>query len=121
MTEMRDGSARVHEADLVIVGAGAAGATAALEAHESGVTFVGLDQLEGFGGAAIVSCSGCSIAGSPFQVAKGIEDTPELALHDMLDGQTEADEEWARFYYEWSVPVLYDWLQKHGVEWVAIT
>ena len=90
----------IHEADLVIVGAGAAGATAALEAHAAGATFVGLDQLEAFGGTAIVSGGGCSISGSPFQAAKGVEDSPELALHDMLDGQTEADEEWARFYYE---------------------
>jgi hypothetical protein len=112
---------RVHEADLVIVGAGAAGATAALEAHAVGATFVGLDQLEAFGGTAIVSGGGCCIAGSPFQTEKGIEDSPELALHDMLDGQTEADEEWSRFYFEHSVPDLYHWLASHGVEWTQIT
>lgn len=111
----------VHTADLVIVGAGAAGATAALEAHAAGATFVGLDQLESFGGTAIVSGGGCSISGSPYQAAKGIEDWPELALHDMLDGQTEADPEWARFYYEHSVADLYHWLMRHGVEWTAVT
>jgi predicted oxidoreductase len=113
----------VHEAELVIVGAGAAGATAALEAHAAGATFVGLDQLREFGGTAIVSGGGVSISGSPMQREKGIEDSPELAIHDMLDGQDEgeADEAWARFYYTHSVDGLYEWLMTHGVQWGAIT
>ena len=71
--------ARIHQADIVIVGAGAAGAMAALAATEQGATFVGLDQLAEFGGTAIVSGGGLSVAGSSLQAEKGIEDSPERA------------------------------------------
>jgi predicted oxidoreductase len=111
----------VHEADLVIVGAGAAGATAALEAHAAGASFVGLDQLSEFGGTAITSGGGCCIAGSRFQQAQGIADSWQLALQDLIAaGDGEADEEWGRFYLEHSARDLHDWLQKRGVEWVAL-
>lgn len=111
----------VHEADIVIVGAGAAGAMAALSAHEQGATFVGLDQLEEFGGTAIVSGGGMQVAGSSMQAEQGIEDSPERAFHDMVDGNPEADPEWVRFYYERSVKELYEWLRGHGLPYANIT
>lgn len=101
---MRDvielGGVRVHQADLVIVEAGAAGVMAALAANEQGATFVGMDQLPEFGGTAIVSGGGMSIAGSSLPRDQGIEDSPDRAYHDMVDGQTEADPAWVRFYYD---------------------
>jgi len=106
----------------VIVGAGAAGAMAALAANEQGVSFVGLDQLPEFGGTAIVSGGGMSVAGSTMQAEKGIEDRPERAVADMLAEQNdEADAEWARFYYERGAEQLFDWLRSQGVEFNAIT
>ena len=110
-----------HRADIVIVGAGAAGAMAALAAHEQGATFVGLDQLPEFGGTAIVSGGGMSVAGSSMQAERGIEDSPERAFHDMVDEQSDADEEWARFYYGRGGEQLFNWLRDHGVEFNNIT
>jgi len=111
----------VHRADVVIVGAGAAGATAALEAHAAGASFVGLDQLAEFGGTAIISGGGCCIAGSALQRARGIDDSPALALRDLLAaGEGEADPEWARFYFEHSARDLYDWLVSFGVEFIDL-
>jgi predicted oxidoreductase len=120
VTERANG-AWVHEAELVIVGAGAAGAMAALAANEQGASFVGLDQLPEFGGTAIVSGGGMSIAGTRLQAEKGIEDDADLAFHDMVDGQTEADEEWARFYYDHSNQELYEYLTGQGMEYTAIS
>jgi flavocytochrome c len=111
----------VHRADIVIVGAGAVGATAALEAHAAGASFVALDQLPEFGGTAIVSGGGCCIAGSSFQRARGIDDSPELALRDILSANgDQADAEWARFYLEHTARDLYDWLVANGVKFVDI-
>src|SRR6266545_838147 len=110
-----------HRADVVIVGAGAAGAMAALAVHEQGATFVGLDQLPEFGGTAIVSGGGMSVAASTMQAEKGIEDSPDRAFHDMVDEQSEADEEWARFYYERGAEQLFGWLHDQGVEFNTIT
>lgn len=113
--------ALTHEADIVIVGAGAAGAMAALAAAEQGATFVGLDQLAEFGGTAIVSGGGMSVAGSSMQAERGIEDSPERAFHDLVDPQSEADEEWVRFYYGRAAEQLFEWLRDHGLEFTTIT
>jgi succinate dehydrogenase/fumarate reductase flavoprotein subunit len=122
MTERGSGAiARDHQADLVIVGAGAAGAMAALAANEQGATFVGLDQLPEWGGTAIVSGGGMSIAGSKLQTEKGIEDSPDCAYHDMIDGQTEADPAWVRFYYDHAVPELFEYLHGSGLAYVGVT
>jgi flavocytochrome c len=118
MADEKTSGETVHRADLVIVGAGAAGATAALEADAAGASFVALDQLPEFGGTAITSGGGCCIAGSALQRARGIDDSPELALRDILKtGQGEADPDWARFYTDHSAPDLYDWLVGYGVEY----
>src|SRR3954447_7328356 len=122
MAELQNGAgAQRHEADLIIVGAGAAGAMAALAADEQGASFVGLDQLPEFGGTAIVSGGGMSIAGTQMQAEKGIEDDWERAFHDMVDEQTEADEEWVRFYYERSNSQLYEYLTGQGMAYTMIT
>src|SRR5439155_13680815 len=122
MNGSSNGSDRLeHRADIVIVGAGAAGAMAAPAAYEQGATFVGLDQLPEFGGTAIVSGGGMSVAGSSMQAEKGIEDSPDRAFHDMVDEQSEADQEWARFYYERGAEQLLGWLHDQGVEFNTIT
>jgi predicted oxidoreductase len=111
----------VHRADLVIVGAGAAGAMAALAAHEQGATFVGLDQLPEFGGTAIVSGGGMSVAGTSMQRERGIDDAPERAFHDMVDQQADADEAWVRFYYGHATEQLFGYLRGLGLEYTQIT
>jgi len=109
------------EADVVIVGAGAAGASAALEVASAGGSFVGLDRLDAFGGTAITSGGGVCVGGTPFQRSRGVADSPELALRDHLAvGDGAADEAWARFYYERAVEDVYEWLVGLGVEFVTL-
>lgn len=110
-----------YEADLVILGAGAAGAMAALSAHEQGASFVGLDQLPQFGGTAIVSGGGMQVAGSPMQAEQGIVDSPDQGFHDLVDGNLEADPAWARFYYDHAVKELFEWLRGHELEYASIS
>jgi predicted oxidoreductase len=110
-----------YEADLVILGAGAAGAMAALAAHEQGASFVGLDQLDAFGGTAIISGGGMQVAGSTMQAARGIVDSPDQGYHDLVDGNAEADPAWARFYYDHAVSQLFEWLRGHELEFGSIS
>jgi flavocytochrome c len=108
-------------ADLLIVGAGAAGATAAIDAAQAGADVLVLEAMAEFGGTAATSGGGICIAGSSLQVDKGISDSPAKALEDWLAfGAPDADEAWADFYLRSSAPDLFDWLSEVGVQWTGI-
>jgi len=68
-----------EQADLIIVGAGLAGLSAALEAGRSGAKVLVIDEASTFGGHAIMSEGELNIVDSPFQRSKGIQDSPDLA------------------------------------------
>lgn len=74
------------EADVVIIGAGAAGMSAALEASNAGAKVIILEKQGIPGGATTLSGGKLLAAGTEFQEAAGFEgDTPE-ALYDYLKG-----------------------------------
>src|SRR5687768_6644863 len=101
-----------ERADVVVVGAGVAGAAAALEVHAAGCSFLLLDQLAEFGGTAMGSGGGCCLAGTRLQRSLGVVDSPQLAVRDLLEaGGDEADEAWARFYFGSAAGEVYDWLE----------
>jgi flavocytochrome c len=111
----------MNSADILIVGAGAAGATAAIDAAEAGAQVVVLEALAEFGGTAATSGGGICIAGSSLQEQRGIADSPRAALEDWLAfGGPEADEDWADLYLRSSASGLFDWLSELGVEWTGI-
>jgi flavocytochrome c len=108
-------------ADVLIVGSGAAGATAAIDAAEAGADVLVLEALPGFGGTAATSGGGICIAGSALQQQRGLDDSPDKALEDWLTfGGPEADEAWADLYLRASAPELFDWLTSMGMEWTGI-
>src|SRR5690349_1645422 len=108
-------------ADILIVGAGAAGATAAIDAATAGADVLVLEALPGFGGTAATSGGGICIAGSSLQEQRAISDSPTKALEDWLAfGGQEADEDWADLYLRSSASDLFDWLTAMGVEWTGI-
>ena len=93
------------QADVIIVGSGAVGVAASMEAHEAGARVIVLERESYLGGAAAISGGGCCLVGTPLQQQQGIEDSADLAFEDWVRfGQGSADEEWARFYK--STPVL---------------
>ena len=92
---------QVVETDVLIVGSGAAGVTAAIEAREAGADVIVIDKSDHLGGAAAISGGGCCLVGTTLQAEKGIDDSVDLAFEDWLRyGEGSADEEWARFYLE---------------------
>src|SRR5215470_12049284 len=114
-------SARQYETDVAIIGAGAAGVAAGIEARDAGARAIAFELDAAPGGAAIISGGGCLIVGSPLQRQHGISDTPDLAFGDwMAWGGPSADEVWARYYIEHTLHDLYHWAEGFGVKWVDL-
>lgn len=70
-------------ADVVVVGWGAAGACAAIEARAAGASVLVIDRFEGGGASALSGGVVYAGGGTPYQRQAGFEDTPE-AMADYL-------------------------------------
>jgi len=71
-------------ADVVIIGSGFAGLAAAIEAKKAGSSVIVIEKRKVRGGNSMISGGVVAAAGSPLQKRKGVEDSPELLLQDML-------------------------------------
>lgn len=71
-------------ADVLVVGSGFAGLTAALTARRLGATVHVIEKMKGLGGNSVISDGVIAAAGTSFQKRQGIEDSPESMLRDML-------------------------------------
>ncbi len=112
---------KYFQADVIIVGSGAVGVAASMEAREAGARVIVLERESYLGGAAAISGGGCCLVGTPLQRENGIEDSPDLAFDDWIRfGEGSADEEWVRFYVEQSCQGLFEWARERGVNWVAV-
>jgi flavocytochrome c len=109
-------AAQTREADVIVVGAGIAGLSAALEAARGGATVLVVDLWSIFGGHAVLSHGGLCIVGTPVQEAQGVVDTPEIATKDFLDWGEDANEAWVRYYARNSREQIYDWVTAMGVQ-----
>lgn len=109
------------DADVVVVGAGAAGTCAALEAAGRGLRTLVLEAFPSHGGAASWSGGGTFLVGTDAQRERGILDSPELALRDWLrcGGET-VDAAWAMRYIIDGSRHLDRWLLKRGVVWQGV-
>lgn len=68
------------EADVVVVGAGAAGLAAAIAAHETGASVAIIEKQDRLGGTSAISGGVVWIADNPWMQAAGIEDSADEAL-----------------------------------------
>lgn len=108
------------EADVVIVGIGAAGACAAIEARHAGATVLALERFGGPGGTTATSDGMMYFGGgTALQKACGFEDTPD-DMFDYLMAACGPDplEERIRVYCDES-PAHYDWLVDQGIPFKA--
>ena len=107
------------EADLIVAGFGGAGATAAVQALEGGLSVIALDRFEGGGSTAMNGGIYYAGGGTHIQQEAGVEDSVQ-AMFDYLKMETQGvvkDSTLMRFCQE-SVPTL-NWLEKHGVAFRA--
>lgn len=100
---------------MIIIGAGIAGVSAALEASDAGARVMVLDANSVGGGHAVMA-GGLFLVGTPLQAAKGVQDSPELAFDDIMKWGEDSDPRWVRRYVEASRPEVHDWLGTLGVD-----
>ncbi len=103
-------------ADVIIIGSGIAGLSAALEAGAAGRRVLILDA-NSVGGGHAVKAGGFALVGTPLQEKKGYRDSPEIAARDLLAWGEDADPGWVRRYVTASRVDVHDWLVGFGVRW----
>lgn len=104
------------DADVIIIGSGIAGLSAALEAGAAGRSVLVIDA-NSVGGGHAVKAGGFALVGTPLQEKKGYQDSPEIAERDLLAWGEDADPVWVRRYVRASRTEVHDWLTGFGVRW----
>ena len=110
-----------YTVDVVIIGAGACGLTAALAAKEAGAEVLVLERDERPTGSTSLSTGLIPAAGTRLQKSMGIEDSPELLAGDILaKAKHQTDEAIVRMVAESSGATI-DWLAgEHQVEFKLV-
>lgn len=73
-----------EQKDIIIVGSGIAGLSAAIEADQTGASVIVLEKMKVTGGNTRISDGGLAAPGNYLQKRMGIEDSPELFYKDMI-------------------------------------
>ncbi len=108
------------DADIVVIGGGAAGFAAALEAAEAEATVTVLEKQDATGGSSVLSGGCLAFAGTDLQRREGIEDSSALLFKDLREvGQGENDEAIVRAYTDNQL-ATYEWLLGHGVSFSPV-
>lgn len=68
------------ETDIVVVGAGGAGLSSAIEATQNGAKVIVVEKNGFMGGNTNYATGGMNAAGTPYQEAEGIEDSPSCTI-----------------------------------------
>lgn len=77
---------RTEQADVVVIGAGAAGFTAAITAHDAGAKVVIIEKQPITGGNSMLAAGGMNAAETSVQKEKGIADSVDLMYKDTMTG-----------------------------------
>jgi len=120
MVSMVPAMAEGADADVVIIGAGGAGLSAAIEAVENGAEKVIILEMTGVTGGALNFTSGSmSAAGTIIQKEDGVEDTVESYIADIInngdDFGGEPNVELITVYANKAAEV-FDWLYENGLK-----
>ena len=106
--------------DVIVVGAGISGLSAALDLGRGGAKVTVIDMSSVFGGHAVMSQGSVSIVATPAQERAGINDSPDLAFQDFHRWGEDPDTDWVRYYVDHSRRDIYDWLDELGVRFSEV-
>jgi len=103
--------------DIIVVGSGFAGMSAALQASEAGASVMVVDKMPVFGGNSTINGGAMAAAGSPLQKQEGIVDSVDIMIADMLAaGRGMNDIEMLKLVCNGTAESC-DWLIDYGVQW----
>ncbi|OIJ92494.1 FAD-binding dehydrogenase [Streptomyces colonosanans] len=117
-----------YDADVIVIGAGLAGLTAAAELADAGRKVIVLDQEpeQSLGGQAFWSFGGLFFVDSPEQRRLGIRDSHALALQDWM-GTAAFDRpedhwprRWAEAYVDFAAGEKRTWLHRQGMRFFPV-
>lgn len=101
----------IENFDVVIVGAGGAGLSAAISAAFKGAKVVLLEKMSSIGGNTLISMGGINIPGNDAQIEKDIKDSVELYKKDiLLGGDNKNSHELLDIFVNEALPI-YRWLK----------
>ncbi len=107
--------------DIIIVGAGGAGMTAALEAKGKGMNPVIFEKMPVAGGNTLKSSSGMNASETKFQKEQSIKDSNDVFYDETLKGgHGTNDKDMLRFFVDNSASAI-DWLDSIGIRLNNIT
>lgn len=103
-----------EQVDVLVVGSGFAGLSAAIEAGEAGKSVVVIEKMKSAGGNSIISDGGIAAPDTKLQKKWGIEDSEKMMYDDMLKAGLELNHpkllhtlvSHARDAFEWTIDVL---------------
>ena len=102
--------------DIVIIGSGGAGLTAAIEASTEGAKVIVVEKNSFMGGNTNYATGGMNAAGTKYQEAKDVKDSPELFYKDTMEGGHNLNNpELLKVLTESSADAVY-WLESLGAD-----
>ncbi|MWN05295.1 flavocytochrome c [Gilliamella sp. Pas-s95] len=107
--------------DVVVVGSGGAGLTAAIQAHDLGASVVIVEQMSVIGGNTNKASAGMNAVETKFQKRKGIVDSKDLFYQEtMTGGKNKNNPDLLRYFVE-NAPDAINWLDDNDIELSGIT
>jgi len=106
-----------HTTNVVVVGSGAAGLTAAVAARDAGCEVIVLESMDKVGGSSAKSGGGFWIPNNPYMKAAGVDDSYEAALiylNEVIPEKGPASSKELREAYVKHAPELVTWLEGLG-------
>ena len=106
-----------HTTDVVVVGSGAAGLTAAIAARDAGCEVIVLESMKTVGGNTVKSAGGIWIPNNPYMKEDGVDDSYETALcylNEVIPEKGPASSKERREAYIKYAPELLTWLEGLG-------
>ncbi len=101
--------------DVLVIGGGGAGLTAAITATESGSKVILVEKMSLLGGNTLYATGGLNAAGTKPQKAQNIDDTPQIFYEDtMKGGQNKNDPQLVRILSDDGSNTI-DWLASKGI------
>ncbi|HKM00481.1 MAG TPA: flavocytochrome c [Sedimentibacter sp.] len=102
--------------DVVVIGSGGAGLTAALEAKSAGKDVIIVEKMSIVGGNSLRATGGLNAGGTPQQEALGIEDSAEIHYEDTMKGGYEKNDPELVKTLTTDAPKAVEWLISIGAD-----